>query len=589
MSNESNSERIKDGSNSNDKKIQLEHISPASIHQVLLTDPSEFDSLTVSGSPRNPSLSFRMHIEVFRTKLTQAWSFEAQIASTMQRAYNDMLLASIHDSQSYAPLKTLLLELVELIQTQIIPRRTDLTDQILSLIQNIQNCDVSTLKPILLIMINVGQSITQLESEERAATTLEWITIANLSIQLFSNASYRSFQDEQRARLLVEMDSIRLLPELADGTLDHKMDDNDNDDDIILTLPQFGIASVTYLIEKANQCISDIDDWKWGHVVAPLIHLEGKEYEYQLFEKKFGVGTESNGKVVTAVESARFTRVWMEETITDCGYTLDELIASEEKRGAALVQTGWVDNILFRSPRGHVNADSASDEPFHLPEVLHMDLDAVKIIRTTTSISVVCSALALHAATVAGVQDSVLKRVPLDPPIEKCKINLMLALKNRSFVGSQQQYEENVSTSVIQLASSLNPNLSESDKAMLKSRSALVLSNEDPVIQLLDNRMRQVFRSMVLWNPHTRQQVPTSIRTGHGISSSHSNHEAKQTYGDLFKAESKHEFVNKGFSFNADELAEATMLASRVINLALQIYGIPVLDKMFHEIISTRR
>lgn len=603
MNNESNSESIEDGTNSTDtdKKVQFEHFSPASIHQVLLTDPSEFDSLTVSGSPRDPSLSFRKHIEIFRTKLTQSLSFEAQIASTMQRAYKDMLLASIHGSQSYAPLKTLLLELVELIQTQIIPRRTDLTDQILSLIQNIQNCDVSTLKPILLIMINVGQSIIQLESDERAATTLEWITIAKSSIELFSNASYHSFHDEQRARLLlVEMDSIRLLPELADGTMDQKVDDDDDDDDdITLTLPQFGLASVTYLIEKANQCLSDIDDWKWGHVVAPLIHLKGKEYEYQFFEKKFGIGTESNGKVVTAIEAATFTRIWMEETVKDCGYTLDELIASEGKRGAALVQTGWVDNILFRSPRGHVNTDTSSDnntenynhfdnEPFHLPEVLHMDLDAVKIIRTTTSISVVCSALALHAAAVAGVQDSVLKRVPLDPQIEECKVNLMLALKNRSIVGGQHQYEENVSTSVIQLASSLNSNLSESDKEMLKSRSALVLNNEDPVIQLLDNRMRQIFRFMVLWNPQTRQQVPTSIRTGYGISS-HSDHEAKQTYGDLFKAESKHEFINKGFSFNAEELAEATMLASRVINLALQIYGIPVLDKMFHEIVSIMR
>lgn len=583
--------------NNKNDKIELEHFSPASIHQILLTDPTEFDSLTVSGSPRVPSLSFQRHIKAFQTNVTQELSLEAQIASTMQRAYNDMLLASIHGSQSYAPLKTLLLELVELIQTQIIPRRTDLRNQILSLIQNIQDCNVDTLKPILLIMINVAESIIQLESEERSATTLEWISIAKSSVQLYSKASYTSFHDELSARFYVEMDSIRIVSEVEDDSKENSI--HDDYDNVLLTFPQFGLASVTYLIEKANQCASDIDDWKWGHVVAPVIHLKGKEYEYKLFEKKFGVGTKSNGDIVTAVESAKYTRIWMKEIINDCGYTLNELIVSEEKRGAALVQTGWVDNILFRRPRGHSHTTSSTgddaenlnqfeDEPFHMPEVLHMDVDAVKIIRSTTSISVVCSALALHAVTVAGVHDSVLKKVTLDPQTEECKRNLMFALKNRSIVGGQQQYEENVRNAVLQLASSLNPNLTENEKEMLKNRLPLVLKNEDPVIQLLDNRMRQVFRIMVLWNPHTKQQLPTSIRTGYGTSL-RSDHEAKQTYGDLFKAEAKNEFINKGFSFNAEELAEATMLASRVINLALQIYGVPVLDKMFHEIVYELR
>jgi hypothetical protein len=581
--------RTDDEASTNDQNV-LENFPPASIHQVLLTDPTEFDSLTVSGLPRAPSLSFQRHMKIFQTNVTQEFSLEEQIANTMQRAYNDMLLTSIHDSQSYAPFKSLLLELVELIQTQIIPRRTDFRNQILSLTQSIKDCDVTTLKSILLIMIHLGQSIIQLESEERAATTLEWVTIAKSCIQLYSNDSFASFDDEQRVRLHVEMDSMRLLPEVEDDTVDHRTHGD------VLTFPQFGLASVTYLIEKANQCVSDIDDWKWGHVIAPLIHLKGKEYEYKLFEQKFGIGTESDRKITTAVDSAKYTRFWVEEIINDCEYTLDELIASEEKRCAALVQTGWVDNILFRSPRGHDRTTSVTDghgetlshfegKPFHMPEILYMDVDAVKIIRSTTSISVVCSALALHAATVAGVNDSVLKQVPLDPQTEECKRNLIFALKNRTFIGNQQQYEENVSVAVIQLASSLNPNLFESEKEMLKSRSTLVLKNEDPVIRLLDNRMRQVFRVMVLWNPHTKQQLPTSIRTGHGISS-HSNNETKQTHGDLFKAEAKHEFISKGFSLNAEELAEATMLASRVINLALQIYMAPILDNMFHDIIS---
>ena len=592
MNNESNTKEIRnDDEASTNDQIELENFPPASIHQVLLTDPTEFDSMTISGSPRAPSLSFQRHIQTFQTNATQKLSLEEQIANTMQRAYNDMLLTSIHDSQSYAPFKSLLLELVELIQTQIIPRRTDFKNQILSLTQSIKDCDVTTsLKPMLLIMIHVGQSIIQLESEERAATTLEWVTIAKSCIQLYSNDSLASFDDEQRVRLHVEMDSIRLLPEVEDDTVDYSIHGD------VLTFPQFGLASVTYLIEKANQCASDINDWKWGHVIAPLIHLKGKEYEYKLFEKKFGIGTESDGKIRTAVDSAKYTRFWVEEIIHDCEYTLDELIASEDKRCAALVQTGWVDNILFRSPRGHDRTKSGTDDhaenlshfvdkPFHMPEILHMDVDAVKIIRSTTSISVVCSALALHAATVAGVNDSVLKQAPLDPQTEECKRNLIFALKNRTFIGDQQQYEENVSIAVLQLASSLNPNLSESEKEILKSRSTLVLKNEDPVIRLLDNRMRQVFRVMVLWKPHTKQQLPTSIRTGYGISS-HSNDETKQTYGDLFKAEAKHEFISKGFSLNAEELAEATMLASRVINLALQIYMTPILDNMFHDIIS---
>jgi hypothetical protein len=58
-------------------------------------------------------------------------------------------------------------------------------------------------------------------------------------------------------------------------------------------------------------------------------------------------------------------------------------------------------------------------------------------------------------------------------------------------------------------------------------------------------------------------------------------------YGDNYLKASKEEFVKKGFSFYADELAESTLMAHRIVNLAVYVQGSWV-DKMMIDVCAAR-
>ncbi len=147
----------------------------------------------------------------------------------------------------------------------------------------------------------------------------------------------------------------------------------------------------------------------------------------------------------------------------------------------------------------------------------------------------------------------------------------------------------------------MNPKCDRDSIESLQSRTKSTLKGEDPVIQLLDNRMRDVFRMLVM-NPlnETPQQVPTSLKTGRNFNSflngrrrqgrqqqqpvptSTSALKSNDTFDSIFKKRAKQEFIKKGFAFYSNELAEASLLASRTINLVLGIH-FQVIEKLFVE------
>ena len=120
---------------------------------------------------------------------------------------------------------------------------------------------------------------------------------------------------------------------------------------------------------------------------------------------------------------------------------------------------------------------------------------------------------------------------------------------------------------------------------MIRSRTAATMKGEDPVLKVLDTRMKDIFREMMLFHPQTHQQVPVSIRTGRNLTFQTSS---RTTYGTVFKKSAREEFIKKGFSVYADELAEVCLTASRVMNLSMQVYGSVLIDKMFVGIIQER-
>ena len=102
--------------------------------------------------------------------------------------------------------------------------------------------------------------------------------------------------------------------------------------------------------------------------------------------------------------------------------------------------------------------------------------------------------------------------------------------------------------------------------------------------------MRGVFRKMVLWHPSTIQTVPLRLKTGRTLTlgTTKNNSNGSYSYNDFFKKAAREEFVSKGFAFYSSELTEVCLLATRTINLVIDLYGSTLLDKLFLELCDTK-
>ena len=561
----------------------MSNFDPTLIHRVLLTDPSDFRSLTMNGQPRldaTPAFDGKFLYENGFTDTgdVDQQDMAVQISRTMKKAFHDALVASLRQAaaaqteeeqdttqpstRNTADLSALTIELHEKMR-QMIPNRTDLhgilsDEEVRSIKLSDGDSVVSAYLPHL---IASAEALIQLESEDRSTTTRQWLEMASNVVQQWSSTS---------SELPLDIAS----PEV------------------------FVVSSLSYLHLKADLCASDVADYHLSTVLAPQIALHGPEYERFIFQQRFGPFEEEG--------TAPITRQWIERTIEECGVSKENLRSSEERRVTALQTSGWVNLILFQT-RGEasneedtdangdnsdgVDAEKRADEqqpeqqqPFiHVPEILQFDVASLRSIRSTTRMSVIGSALALHACTVAGVGDAVLRRDPSTEEINQCRHNLIEAMSGRE-VSSQQAFEEDIASAVIALAKALKPALTVEEEQVLKSRTPKVMAGEDPVIKLLDNRMRVVFCELMEWSPEHSQTIPVHMSTGRRMVASQprpspSRSDTNPTgISNLFLAEAKRRFMTKGFAFYAAELSEISLKAVKVINLAFVVYGKDLLE-----------
>jgi len=558
----------------------MSNFEPSLVHRVLLADPSDYPNLTMSGRPRLD------RTPVFDAKFLYENGFtdtppptgeggdgnnddvSLQISRTMKKAFHDALVASLlhvaatqrgdreDDEEQDTPpsntpdLSALVIELHEKMR-QMIPNRTDLHGMLRDEdVKSIQlGGDRDVLSAYLQHLIRSAEALLQLESEDRSVTTQQWLEMAS--------------------GVVVALPSPSTLP-------------------LDITSPEvFVVSSLSYLHLKADLCASDIADYQLS-TVAPQIALHGTEYERSVFQQRFSQFEEEH--------AAPITRQWIERTIQECGMSREELRSSEERRVTALQTSGWVNLILFQTRGGvtneedsgasgdsdGINVDEGTDEqqpqlePFiHVPEILQLDIANLRSIRSTTRMSVIGSALALHACTVAGVGDAVLRREPSSPEINQCRDDLIEAMSGRD-VSSQQAFEEDITSTVIALARVLKPTLGDEEEKVLKSRTPKVMQGEDPVVKLLDNRMRIVFCELMEWSPEHSQTIPTQMSTGRRMAprqSSSSGLAASASISDLFLTEAKRRFMTRGFAFYSAELSDVCLKATKVINLAFIVYG----------------
>jgi len=231
-----------------------------------------------------------------------------------------------------------------------------------------------------------------------------------------------------------------------------------------------------------------------------------------------------------------------------------------------LVRMGWVDDILFRP------SDRSS---LHMPEILALDHFHLQSIRDSTKIAAAGSTLALHACNAAGIGVHVFNEaIEQSSPIDLRRQHLVNAMSQRIGM-NQETYEQSVADSVVALAKEWNSSLSHDAIESLQGRTASVLRGEDAVIKLLDSRIKDVFRYMMLWKAQNCD-APHELRTGRGKA----NFSPSTETSKMFQLEAIKQFCRRGLSFYSSDLSNTSWAAVKVVNLSIQTFKDDLIEKV---------
>jgi hypothetical protein len=276
-------------------EMKLE-VDPHLVHRILLTDPSDFKSLTRAAAI--PTLTFAE----FREKLLV--HHESDPGYVVKRAYHDHIMLQMLESieqqtnkeNHLKPFHQLLLDLHASIRA-LVPNRKDLhsilQDDRVLLLSSDDDGTSSPLDIMLPWIIQAAQALAQLESEARVETTRAWIQ-----------------QAEEKTTTA-------------------------SDDE---TSPySFLICSLFYLIDKTEVCAQEKQDFYLSQVVAPRLYTTGEGYsiERRALHERFGVNPPT-------------TRDWIRSLVTEEN---KESLRRNPKERRDLIHRGWIDSILFQKQK----------------------------------------------------------------------------------------------------------------------------------------------------------------------------------------------------------------------------------------------
>jgi hypothetical protein len=512
-------------------------IDPAFIHTILLTGPLEMPGGT--NGTRDKTIAFN-EFRQFLDDVTHQGKLDPSLV--LKKAVRDHICEAISQNpNNVSSVKNFLLELHSKIRA-LIPNRKDLH----SILEDDNVRNTQALAGLKSFILKAACALEKLESEARAETTLALIE------ELQKQQQQQSENGNQ-----VEPGELMLW-----------------------------VTAIVYLLHKAELCEADKQEFYLKNVLAPRIHQEGHSLEKRYYQAQFGSFSDPN--------SSSATRQWIQSLVKsyeacihqtqsgtaanrDKDAKLASLLASADKR-KDLIRAGWVEDIIFRD---------ANQKPMRLPEVFAHDSNRLQTLREVTRVAVAGCALALHACNSVGA-DSKLVLTSSEETSDIRRAGLIHALRDRS--KPPNHYEENVANAVVALAqewnSSLRGHTIEEDTLLgLKNRVFAVLRGDDPVLQLLNNRIKDAMREVLVSQQDKTSNdnviTPMQMRTGHGSEALQAVSEV--TDSNIGRSSSEKLFCHRGFAFFASELMHATKLAGRVIDLAIKLYWDDFLDKVVVE------
>jgi hypothetical protein len=145
----------------------------------------------------------------------------------------------------------------------------------------------------------------------------------------------------------------------------------------------------------------------------------------------------------------------------------------------------------------------------------------------------------------------------------------------------QESLESCVIGATTNLATAMasNGELDTTESQGLKNHVLAVLHGNDPVLKLLDNRVRSYFSFACKWK--TGNVNPVEMKTGRslmGEKTGITNNGIPSTK-DEFQTAARREATRLGFAFFQGDLVDAGDASRRIVGLACSIYGHDVLDR----------
>ena len=116
----------------------------------------------------------------------------------------------------------------------------------------------------------------------------------------------------------------------------------------------------------------------------------------------------------------------------------------------------------------------------------------------------------------------------------------------------------------------------------LQGRTVAVLRGEDPVLQLLNTRIKGVVQDVVVQNLHQEDSgdVPAKLQTGRSgrIPQSSPSTAKKNNTSNIERL-----FCQRGLGFFASELALVATRSAKIVDLVIDLYWEELLDKLILE------
>jgi len=503
------------------------------VHKILLTDPVDFSSLSWNEvdaqqpntvSPKDfimASLSQEQDSATGTIQLTTEY-MPMRIAESMKLAFFNRMAQQMKDG-TYDSVREMLSELHTKMRS-LLPNREDLhshlKDEEVSL--------TSSTSDILRCLVRCGYLLSNyLESAARAPSTVELIDCLEAFLS-------RPLRGDKNGMIPYDIESEEL----------------------------FAVLSIAYMIHKTELCQVDISNYKLSQA-APLLHLVGNEYEVKHFKKSIGMDYSSTTSIEELKHILPSTWRWV-KTLRSSIDSSGENLNFDQKMDIVKGQ-GFVDCILF------------TRRQLILPEVLSLDVESISQIRSEARLSVISSALALHACSIAKVVGTAIPSSEAGDARQR----LSSVLRKKHF--DQDQLESEVTDAIGNLTKALaERDLNEDESSTLRNRALAVLNGDDPVLKLLDNRVRSFFRFVCKWKPdNSCTTVPLEMKTGRSVLKEGDTAPAAipSTKQEFILAAEK-EVLRLGFAYFGSDLIKAGNQARGIIALACKNYGRDILNRL---------